>query len=95
MMVGLPHPRRVNDHLHIRKIGIASSGVFFSAQIPPALKKITVRKTRNLFLALPSIIFSIINWPALLYAIWLARGARFVAFGPDPRVSATYYPAIR
>src|SRR3990167_6290250 len=46
--------------------GIASRGVFFSAQTPPALRKRTMRKTRNLFFALPSIIFSIISLSLLL-----------------------------
>ena len=39
---------------------MASKGVFLKAQIPQALRKITMRKTKNLFFALASIIFSII-----------------------------------
>jgi hypothetical protein len=58
--------------------------VFFRAHNPQALRKMTMRKTRNLFLALPSMIFSIINLARFavcriaygslagsLYGVWL------------------------
>ena len=56
---------------------MASNGVFFNAQIPMALRKITIRKMRNLFRALASMILSIINFVRIVYGFWLvARSQR-------------------
>src|ERR687891_85406 len=66
---------------------MASKGVFFSAQMPHAVKKATTRKTKNLFFALPSIIFSIIYSGSLCS---LAYGLSHMARSPMARSMAHY-----
>src|SRR5437773_1719260 len=65
--------------------GIASNGVFFKAQRPQAPRKKTIRKTTNLFFALPSMILSIIVfglWRMARFALWrMAYGLWHMAYG--------------